>query len=142
MVPMLAATVPTLVLYDSANAKDMALNTLSALFLLQVDNEAFSFALPDGIRKHVEEYGRMGAPTSVTARRAFMGNSNRNGMGNGPAGRGQSDQNWRFTWYAVGDRRGPLLVCVHVHLQAGKRGLIKFRSTVWPWLLWSRSGGW
>ena len=51
---MLAAAVPFLVLYDSANAKDIALNAVGALFLLQVDNEAFAHALPDHIRKYVE----------------------------------------------------------------------------------------
>ena len=58
VVPLLASAVPFLVLYDSANAKDMALNTVGALFLLSVDNEAFAYALPDHIRTHVEEYGR------------------------------------------------------------------------------------
>ena len=58
VVPLLASAVPILVLYDSANAKDMALNTVGALFLLSVDNEAFAYALPDHIRTHVEEYGR------------------------------------------------------------------------------------
>eukprot|EP01046_Picozoa_sp_COSAG06_P009196 COSAG06_NODE_477_length_15216_cov_133.572402_2_plen_653_part_00 len=58
VVPMLAAAVPFLVLYDSANAKDIALNTVGALFLLQVDNEAFAHALPDHIRKYVEHHGR------------------------------------------------------------------------------------
>lgn len=58
VVPLLASGVPILVLFDAANAKDMALNTVGALFLLSVDNEAFAFALPDHIRTHVEEYGR------------------------------------------------------------------------------------
>lgn len=58
VVPLLSAAVPMLVLFDVANAKDMALNTVGALFLLSVDNEAFAYALPDHIRTHVEEYGR------------------------------------------------------------------------------------
>jgi hypothetical protein len=58
IVPTVAATVPISVLYDSSNAKDMALNTVGALFLLMVDNEAFAYALPEHIRTHVEEHGR------------------------------------------------------------------------------------
>jgi hypothetical protein len=58
VIPMLAATVSVLVLWDSSNSKDMALNVVGALFLLQIDNEAFAFALPDHMRAHVEEYGR------------------------------------------------------------------------------------
>ena len=58
VVPLLATTVPVLVMFDSSNAKDIGLNTVGALFLLAVDNEAFAYALPDHIRTHVEQYGR------------------------------------------------------------------------------------
>ena len=58
IVPMLSATVATLVLFDSSNAKDIALNSVGALCLLEIDNTAFASALPDQFRKYVEEYGR------------------------------------------------------------------------------------
>ena len=50
VIPLLAATVSILVLYDSSNSKDMALNVVGVLFLLQIDNEAFAFVLPDHMR--------------------------------------------------------------------------------------------
>ena len=71
VVPQLAATVPIYVLYDSSNAKDMALNAVGALFILMVDNEAFAYGLPEHIRAHVEEYGR----TEIGAREALVLNT-------------------------------------------------------------------
>eukprot|EP01045_Picozoa_sp_COSAG04_P027682 COSAG04_NODE_4104_length_2300_cov_2.652431_3_plen_250_part_00 len=55
---MLTITAPLLVIYGNPNAKDIGLNTVGVLFLLQFDNEAFEFALPDHMRMHVREYGR------------------------------------------------------------------------------------
>jgi hypothetical protein len=45
-------------MFDSANAKDIGLNVLGVLFLLQIDNEAFAYALPDKMRRHVLAFGR------------------------------------------------------------------------------------
>ena len=58
VVPALAAAAPTLAMFDSANAKDIGLNVLGTLFLLQIDNDAFACALPDKMRRHVLAFGR------------------------------------------------------------------------------------
>ena len=58
IVPCIVISVPVLVLFDGGSAKNIALNTVGALFLLSADNEAFEFALPQGMRVHTEQFGR------------------------------------------------------------------------------------
>eukprot|EP01045_Picozoa_sp_COSAG04_P000725 COSAG04_NODE_19_length_39217_cov_21.535968_25_plen_227_part_00 len=58
LVPMVAGAATFLVMYDSSNAKDIGLSAVGVIFLLQIDNEAFEFALPDRVRMHVEQFGR------------------------------------------------------------------------------------
>lgn len=58
VVPAVMICVPILVLYDGGDSYSIALNTVAALFLLQVDDHAFTYALPDWIRIHILEFGR------------------------------------------------------------------------------------
>ena len=58
IVPCIVISVPVLVMFDGGSAKNIALNTVGALFLLSADNEAFEFALPQSMRGHTEEFGR------------------------------------------------------------------------------------
>eukprot|EP01049_Picozoa_sp_SAG25_P004467 SAG25_NODE_282_length_10426_cov_27.226784_6_plen_818_part_00 len=58
ILPLLASSIPSLVLFGGSNAKDIALNAVAAIFMLDIDNLAFKYAMPAPMRIHVETYGR------------------------------------------------------------------------------------
>lgn len=56
--PMLVATIPTLAAYMGSNSIKTCMNTVSMLFMVELDNSAFQYGLREDIRSYVEETGR------------------------------------------------------------------------------------
>lgn len=57
--PLLMATIPTLAAYMGSNAIKTCMNTVSVLFMVELDNSAFHYGLREDIRSYVEEYARV-----------------------------------------------------------------------------------
>ena len=57
--PFILISVVSLVLYRGASALAICLNTVAALFLVELDNLAFSHGLNEATRMEAEEFGRV-----------------------------------------------------------------------------------
>eukprot|EP01044_Picomonas_judraskeda_P015661 COSAG03_NODE_2662_length_2536_cov_1.940792_2_plen_419_part_01 len=59
IVPCMMSTIPQVILWRGSDALSVALNIISVLFLLEVDNIVYEYGLPQKVRSEVELRGRV-----------------------------------------------------------------------------------